>query len=156
MTKLYPANCKFCRLNLEVEIEDDYLTLRELVAQIGDIPTLTKLAACNRCADYENAKARIRDRMAKVAHTLFIENYARRATSPAAQAARETMRVLFAKWFDCVCGYHLIETQKDENFVNMILERPDKWLNAFWNYERGCKAIAEDMRKQSATLPYKD
>ncbi len=157
MTKLYPATCKFCRLPLEVEIDDDYLLLRSGGDTVlPEIPVLTKLAACNRCADYENAKSRIRDRMAKVTHTLTIENYARRGTSPAAVAARETMRVLFSKWFDTVCGYYLIETQTDEGFVTMILERPEKWLNAFWNYERGCKGIAEDLRNKPSTLPYAD
>lgn len=145
MTHLHDAECKFCRIKLQVEIEDDYLLLRGGV--FGEIPTLVKLASCNRCADYENSKRRIRDATEKAARTLSLEIYARRDASPLAESSRGAIHRLFEKWFDLICNHLLIETQRDENFVRMIYTRPEKWAQAFHLYERSCREIAEDARR---------
>jgi hypothetical protein len=148
MTKLYPCSCKFCGVELSVEIEDDYLALRHAGASLlPAIPDLTRLAACNRCADYANAKNRIRERMGKVAHILSIENFANRGGSDAARNAREVMRALYDKWFTTVCDFLLIETQTDASFVSIALEHPERWAQWFGNYERGCKGIAQNLKR---------
>ena len=151
MTKHYPATCKFCRIELSVEINDDYLLLRNGTGTLlPGIPDLTRLAACNRCADYQNAKERIREGMARVARIVGVENYARRGNSPAADAAKQTMRVLFEKWFSVVCDFYLLETQRDASFVSMITERPEKWAQSFASYEQGVRGMADQLRQSPA------
>lgn len=145
MMTTYPGGCRYCAVPLSLEIDDEYMRLGG--GLFGDIPTLVKLAACNRCGDYMNAKRRLRDEMEKVARTLSLELFARRGVSDVAENARENMRILFDKWFNVVCDHFLITTQRDDNFVRMIFERPEKWANAFYNYEKGCRMIAEDARR---------
>ena len=135
----HEATCKFCRLPLMVEIEEDYIKLGG--GMLGDIPTLTKLAACNRCADYENGKRRLRDEADKTARTLSLEIYAKRGTSPLAETSRENLRVLFSKWFNLVCNHLLIETQTDESFIEAVMSKPHCWADAFARYERMCRTL---------------
>lgn len=145
MTTIHQTECKFCGSHVECEIDESYMALRSPL--LGDVPTLIKLAACNRCADYENAKRRLRDETEKCARTLSLEIYARRHSSPLAETSRSNLRVLFSKWFECVCGHFLIETVKDDEFVSLILSKPHNWANAFYRYEKGCRTIAVQAHK---------
>jgi len=65
------GKCKFCHKALNLIVDDGYFELKEKFAKDKIDLDLIKLAACDRCADYQNAKYPIEQRIKKICMNLL-------------------------------------------------------------------------------------
>ncbi len=129
--------CKFCRRTGIAQLADD------LPADWIQLDKWKAMLCCNRCADYMEAKRKCLWAIRKAAILLA----QMRVTATGQEllkieaAVRERLVGLTKRFAAVVCDYLLVETVWEEEFVNMLMDKPDRCEDIASHYVRGIRAL---------------
>ena len=111
-----PAKCKFCQKPLSLKVDP-----LGCDSPMFDLNTLIKMAACNRCADYYTEVRSLDEAIASVAwkskHTKKKDDM---------DKLRGTLVTLTKGYAELVCDHFHKITTWEPDFVQKILDQPDK------------------------------
>ncbi len=123
------AKCKFCQKPLRLEIDER--------CPRADAEFWITLAACNRCADYQNAVARLAESMASICRALLISR-AGNTPKPEVQERYRTLLVDKTKHYaKAVCDHFHKMTVWEPDFAQMIFDKPQQLDIVLSGYRRG-------------------
>ncbi len=105
-----------------------------------------KILACNHCADFREGVNRFTESIARSARSFAILQTSKlpEIRTESARTTREKLTVKTKDFAAHVCKFHHITNQWEEDFVEIIMERPDMVLRLLKDYERRIAKIAED------------
>ena len=124
------ANCKFCGKPLELEIDTS--------CPRAEADFWVKLAACNRCADYRNAIARLGESLRVICRTLLVVRGGN--ASSRAQVEEKCRTILVDKtkqYAKVICDHFHKMTVWEPDFAQMIFDKPQQLDTVLSGYRRG-------------------
>lgn len=138
-------NCKFCKLPITVEIDDEY-------AQTHDRFKLLSYAACNHCADVRETRRSLTERIKRAA-------FAFAAMSNRKEADKDRARKIFSKLLTLyaanIAKSHRMEGMVwDDAVVEDMMECPGKWPDVLslmhnmfndWKRQRDAEARQKEL-----------
>ena len=92
---------------------------------------------CNRCADYRQGKRKWGEAIASVCVRLRICQLAGTMDQDIEDSARKRLHDLTQSYSHIVCTYHHCEDIWEEEFVNLLIEKPHLIWVTLREYERG-------------------
>jgi hypothetical protein len=113
-----PVKCKFCGSGVSLEIDDDALKLFRLDFWL-------KLAACNRCADFEERKHRLLDKAESQA-IKFARLKTAKQPADKIEAVLSDLKKTISVWLFNAGRYYNQSTSEPPFLVEGIAEQPDK------------------------------
>jgi len=124
--------CKFCRVQRWVELDND--------SDIFAIERWKPMLCCDRCADFMQEKRKLTDRINRVADALELirQGFGKQASESAIRSKFEFYTKKFAA---LVCDYFRKTTVWDEEFVNMLMEKPEESHKICAHYVRGIRMV---------------
>ena len=124
--------CKFCRRPGIVEAPKESIPALTMMDMEKWLPIL----ACDRCADYHSARITLRDRITKVAVTLIRARQSREETSELMLFVRKAFGDLTQQFAGLVCRYHKRHEVWEPEFIQLLVEKPDRTHEILRNFER--------------------
>lgn len=122
------ARCKFCRKPLVLHVDDAY-------AEHGDIFKLMKLAACDHCADLRLNRRLLESRLQRICALLC--NCRANQREEKSATVRDVLTRLTQDYAKLVAAWHNMSGMAwDEEMVNLLIEKPDKWAAIISHYWR--------------------
>jgi len=127
--------CKFCQKPGVVTIDDP-----EAMFQV---PKWKHLISCNRCADYSERKRLFFERIETATAILnqFRMTLAPEKINSAESKIREKLTAITKQLSALVCDYYRKTNVWDVEFVNLLMERPEKTWAICNQYVRNIKVI---------------
>ena len=123
----HAANCKFCKREMVVQVDDGY-------APLGDPYKLMRLAACNRCADLRTRRHSLEQSIQTVCRT--IAYCTAKGRDAAIARAKPMLDALTRKYCVLVADWHNMSGYLwDEAFPAMLIEKPERFgdiLHGYW------------------------
>ena len=143
----FQATCKFCKRNLILIIDEAY------PAQL-DPYRLISLAACDHCADLRVTRRRLEARLQKICSNLAacpVTKLAERG-----QEVKDTLTKLTKEYASMIAKFNGMSGMMwDEEFVNLLLEKPGQWADILTRCWRMFKDYA-NRPKPETPPPYAD
>jgi hypothetical protein len=122
----HATNCKFCKLPITIEIDDDY-------AALGDTFKLLPLSACNRCADLRVERRSVEN---KVAFICMMRHRDPKARENKKEQHREMLERLLKQYANMIARWNGMSGMCwDDAALDDIIERPGSWnknLQTLW------------------------
>lgn len=126
----HSTHCKFCKMPITVEIDDDY-------AALGDPYKLVEKASCNACADVRVLRRVLEDRISRLA-TVYVSML--KPSEAFKASTRKSMTKLLESYARMIARHHRCDGMAfDEECVNVVMEHPSKWaevLTGLWRMYR--------------------
>lgn len=126
------TKCKFCRREIEMEVDQKGYENPMINAALW-----LKNIACNRCADYYNAKRKLTDGIGKICQVVQNSSGNDKVTA----AAREKLTQRTKELSKLICDFKLIQFTWDSEFVNFLMAKPDKFSTLINTYCSGLNRI---------------
>lgn len=121
--------CKFCGLEGIVTVQDDLMF---------EVDKWKSLLVCNRCGDYHEKKRGVIDNVKSSAiflmtcrRTMKGEGLAKVETG-----VRSTLERITKRLADIVCEHYRATNWWDQEFVNLLMDRPDDFWKICRQYEK--------------------
>lgn len=139
----HATNCKFCKRPITVTVDDYY-------AEMGDPYKLLAKASCNTCADVRQLRRVLEDRISRQA-TAFAAMH--RPSEAAKGLARKNLTRLCEAYAKMIARWHRTEGMAfDEEVVNTMLDRPDKWAECLSGLWRMFKQWQRDKGQETESM----
>lgn len=132
--------CKFCGIPVTVSSDPD--------CPPDWAESLLKMLACNRCADYRAAMGRIGAAIRKVCLNYIQLVNGKTITDDGRSKVRKGLEALTWKVADATCKFYRIKTLYDQDFVDQIMEHPDKSTLILKTYAGMVRDEARRQRQQ--------
>ncbi len=127
--------CKFCQKPGVVTIDDP-----EAMFQV---PKWKHLLSCNRCADYMERKRGFFERIRAATATLqqFRLTMTSEKLMPAEAKIREKLTAITKGLASLVCDYYRKTNVWEAEFVNLLMDKPERVIEISNRYVRDIKTI---------------
>jgi len=130
--------CKFCRKPGFAHADESGLTLITQLKWLANI-------CCDRCGRYMVQKRKVLDALAKCCRILEVCRMSRNDKRGEAEAAAlQNLMFLTKKLSEIVCSYYRVTNIWEEDFAQMIFDKPTKLSAIVSAYIRG---VAHESRK---------
>lgn len=136
----HTKGCKFCGVPVTVESDAD--------CPMSWVDSLLGMLSCNRCADYRAGMSRIGAAIRKVCLNYIQLINSKTSTEDAAHKARKLLEGLTWKVADATCRFYRIKTIYSHDFVDQIMEKPDKSAIILRTYAGLVRDEAKRQRQQ--------
>ena len=137
MIQKVPYTCRFCGAKHVAEYDDTCPGIQ--------VENWMKLICCNRCADFRIVRGIIMDGIAGACRLVQIGTFNGKKLPPDKEGAvRVKLEMLTKRFATLMCGSLGLANVWDSDFVNQLMEHPDKWpvvLRAYANGLRSFKTI---------------
>ena len=124
--------CKLCGHKSTVEVDDDL--------ELFTIAQWKTILCCNRCADFLGEKRAVVEKINRVAGLLELKRKGF-AAKVAESAIREKFDFHARKFAALVCHHFHKSMVWDEEFVNLLMEKPENSHRICAHYLRGVRAL---------------
>lgn len=127
------TQCKICRKPLVIVVDDDYMAL-------GDPHKLIPMACHNHCHDNVAMHMRLLDGFSRVCmdlHYILTRNPEHNCDSH--RPAITKLTKAYAAWMSK--SHNLNGSDWNEEFVNIIIERPGQWAKVLDSYRKNWRAL---------------
>lgn len=132
--------CKFCGLPVTVQSDPD--------CPQEWAESLLKMLSCNRCADYRSAMGQIGAEIRKVCLGMIQMINGKVSTPDREAGIRKILERLTWKVAEATCRFYRIKTIYDQDFVDQIMEHPDKSSAILRTYAGLVRQEARQQRQQ--------
>lgn len=112
--------------------------------------TLAKMLVCNRCADYRQGRRKWGEAIASVCAQIRGAQLTKGLSNEAEDEARKQLKDFSQSYAHVACKYHHCQDIWEEEFVNLLVDKPDLCWRILREYEAGIPAAIrrsqEEMR----------
>lgn len=135
---LHQCKCRLCLKPLTVEVDDSY-------GEHGDPFKLLPMATCNRCFDLRETRIRIESQVARASRMLIMQP---KMDASIRNKIRDSLRIATQAYARYVADLNNSKVMAwNEDFVDLIMEKPDRSLTALTLYRNNrTKEIQEQRR----------
>ena len=138
------GKCRVCSIPLSLTIDDEYASLE--TDPMGLIP----LATCNRCYDYKCGRDRLEDRVGKACVMMLQHNI--KKGSDQWSKLREAIAITTRRYAELVQRHNRYrEVLWSEDFVNILMERPEMWWKTMGNYRIQARQHERSLKHENST-----
>lgn len=116
--------CRFCKTTRTFEAD---ITEHTVAGVRLNLATWLENLCCERCGEYQKAKARLRDRLYKTTGFLLHARQTGAKTLPDVESACKAKLTALAREFNSlVAGHYFREDIYDDQFGEQLFQRPEK------------------------------
>lgn len=134
MIKKIPYTCRFCGANHLAEYDDECpgIQLEKWMAVI----------CCNKCAEFREEKRTVMDGIAASCRAIQVGTFRGGRLKPEEESkVRAALERLTKRYADMMCDWFGLVRVWDKDFVEQLMEKPDKWGSILKLYNSGLRSL---------------
>lgn len=134
MIQKKPYICRFCGANHVVQYDDACPGLH--------IETMMKLLCCNRCADFRVANRDLTSIISGICRKVEVAKASTRGMNSGVDGeCRTSLEKVTKLYATLMCNHLHLTNVWDSDFVNQLMDHPDKWPSVLRGYTNGLRSF---------------